>query len=365
MSIYRPKGSPYWHYDFRHRGQRFYGSTGCTARRAAEAYEARVRHEALTATPGPPPITLDDAAGLYAARVEARPSWPNTRRNLAVIIAALGARTLLSEVTQAQLVRLVARRRAGRKDSSVNREIEDWRAMWRWAERHGHAIGRMPDWRALLLPTEAMPPRELRPEEETALFANLRPDLHPLARFALASGWRLSEIIRLTWANCDLANRQAKVRVKGGRTLQRPLSARMVAIISSQSKAGPQVFTYIAQASRTTHAAKDGRKRTARRVGERYPLSTSGWRKPWAAALKAAGIDAFRFHDLRHTMATRLLRHSRNLALTKEALAHTQITTTLRYAHVLNEDVIEAIDAQDAADSRNSPEAPTATTRKA
>src|SRR5688572_9254067 len=45
MSVYRPKKSPFWHYDFVVKGQRFHGSTGCETRRAAEACERRLRQE--------------------------------------------------------------------------------------------------------------------------------------------------------------------------------------------------------------------------------------------------------------------------------------------------------------------------------
>jgi hypothetical protein len=50
MSVYRPKGSPYYHYDFEWKGSRFHGSTKRTNRREAEAVEKaereRVRHTA-------------------------------------------------------------------------------------------------------------------------------------------------------------------------------------------------------------------------------------------------------------------------------------------------------------------------------
>ena len=76
-------------------------------------------------------------------------------------------------------------------------------------------------------------------------------------------------------------------------------------------------------------------------------------RKPWVAALKAAEIDAFRFHDLRHTRGTRILRATGNLAAAKSALAHRSIKTTLRYAHAAEDDVRKALEASD---SRRNPE---------
>uniref|UniRef100_UPI0037511B05 tyrosine-type recombinase/integrase n=1 Tax=Cypionkella sp. TaxID=2811411 RepID=UPI0037511B05 len=57
------------------------------------------------------------------------------------------------------------------------------------------------------------------------------------------------------------------------------------------------------------------------------------------AAMTEAGIEDFRFHDLRHTFASRLLRLTGNLKLVSRLLGHTQIETTMRYAHVLDEDL--------------------------
>jgi integrase len=353
VSVYRSPKSPYFQYDFQWKGRRFHGSTGCTGRRQAEAVEARIRAEAVASDkPARPPITVDEAAGLYAARIEEKPGYRTSRAILAALVAGLGGNRLLSEITQGELARLVAKRRHGRANSSVNREIQDWRATWRWASRNRYDVGEMPDWGALLLPVAERDPREASEGEEQRLFAALREDLRPFALFALRSGWRLSEVINLCWSDVDMANATAVTRIKGGRIIQRPLGREMLAIISSQPRVAAQVFTYLCHRSRTTHADKRGRQRIARREGERYPISLWGWRKEWKAALEAAGIDSFRFHDLRHTAGTRLLRATGNLKATQKALAHRSIKTTLRYAHVDDQDIRNAYDA---VQSRNSP----------
>jgi integrase len=64
----------------------------------------------------------------------------------------------------------------------------------------------------------------------------------------------------------------------------------------------------------------------------------------WADAVKRAKIPDFRFHDLRHTFATRLLRQTGNLKLVSRLLGHTTIDTTARYAHVLDEDLEQALE---------------------
>ena len=51
--------------------------------------------------------------------------------------------------------------------------------------------------------------------------------------------------------------------------------------------------------------------------------------------LERAGIQDFRFHDLRHTFASWALAECGDLKLVQEALGHKHITTTARYAHLL------------------------------
>ena len=58
-----------------------------------------------------------------------------------------------------------------------------------------------------------------------------------------------------------------------------------------------------------------------------------------------SAVTDFRFHDKRHDFATKLLRESRNLKLVQKALNHKNITTTLKYAHVLDDEVGDAIEA--------------------
>jgi integrase len=59
---------------------------------------------------------------------------------------------------------------------------------------------------------------------------------------------------------------------------------------------------------------------------------------------KAAKLTDFRFHDIRHDVGTKLLRATGNLKLVQRALNHSDVQTTTRYAHVLDEEVGAALD---------------------
>lgn len=343
MSVYKPKGSPYFHFDFVWKGHRFYGSTGCRGRREALAYEGRQRHEAVNPKVEKPPITLDEACGLYEEHAGCLPSWKTLKYMTAALIKGLGGNRLLAEISQRELQAYLAKRRHGRSNASVNRELDNARAIWWRAAKARFDVGEMPDWRALRLKVSDRDPRELSHEEEGGLFIALRPDVADACDFALKSGWRRREVISLRWSDCNLAARQAITRVKGGDEVRRPLTPTLLALIANQPKVGPFVFTYVCKKSR-------GR----RKAGERYPITPTVLRDALAEALAKAGIENFRFHDLRHTRGTRIVRATGSLAAAQKALAHKSIKTTLRYAHVLDDDVRNALDASE---SRTIPEA--------
>jgi integrase len=342
MSVYKPKGSPYFHFDFVWHGRRFHGSTGCTGKRSALAYEARQREAAVLPPRNRPPLTLDEACGLYEEHAGSLPSWNTIEYMTAALIAGLGGNRLLAEIGQRDLQVHFAKRRNGRANASVNRELDNARAIWRRADKARFDVGEMPDWNALRLKVPKRSPRELSANEEDGLFASLRADVADACDFALKSGWRRSEVIGLRWSDCDLQARQARTKIKGGDEIKRPLTPTLLALVANQPKVGPFVFTYVCRKTRGKRLA-----------GERYPLTATVLRSAMAAAKTAAKIEGFRFHDFRHTTGTRIVRSTGSLAAAKAALAHRSISTTLRYAHVLDDDVRHALEA---AESRNSPE---------
>ena len=366
MSVYRPKGSRFYHYDFWLNARRFRKSTKATTRRAADRIEDADRNLVLESGEGAVEMTIEAAAERYYRDwAQFQPSAKDTDRMADRLIAALGAKRL-SEIANHDVATMVAKRRAtmivfkapkkkkgGKREkarpprriasSTVNRETELLRRIMRKAGRSWGVRIAPIDWSEHILPEPQERIRELTADEDRALFKHLRPDLHPMVRFCLLTGARLGSAIRLTWDQVDHTAGALMLRVKGGKLHSIPMPPAVRALVASERGKHPiYVFPY-----------RCVRSRGKRRKGEYYPFSRSGWRKVWMRALKAAGISDFRFHDTRHTAATRVLRASRNLKIVQKMLGHTDIATTARYAHVTLDDISAAM--QDAAGSQETP----------
>jgi len=70
----------------------------------------------------------------------------------------------------------------------------------------------------------------------------------------------------------------------------------------------------------------------------------TGYRSTWKKVLKILNLPYMALKQCRHTYGTLLLSRSKNLAAVQGALGHSNIRTTMKYAHILNEDLEAALD---------------------
>ena len=102
MSVYRHKDSPFYHYDFQFKDSRFHGSTGCTSKREAQAFEGAERERAkqqLKVTAPRTSTKLDDVAGRYWEEIGKHHVGADTTfRDVERLVGYFGATKLLTEI---------------------------------------------------------------------------------------------------------------------------------------------------------------------------------------------------------------------------------------------------------------------------
>ena len=167
--------------------------------------------------------------------------------------------------------------------------------------------------------------RYLSQEEESRLIKACDPYLQRVVRFALLTGMRRGEILGLRWRDVDLRNCVAKIPAglaKGKRDRFVYLSKDALSLLQELPRSidsGALVF-----------GNANGRREGS--IGRR-----------WTIAIAKAEIENFRFHDLRHTFASRLVMAGVDLAVLRELMGHTTFTMTLRYAHLAPSRLKEAV----------------------
>lgn len=368
MSVYKPKASPYYHFDFQVGGIRFHGSTETANRREAEAREkvekerAKAELKASKNAKGGP-LTIDVAAARYWNEVgERHANSETTWTDLGRLTEYFGPSHLLSSITDDDVAKLVQWRRSqnawGREKTkddepmrlvsaaTVNRSTTlvlkkiFTRAKRTWRYEFPHE----PNWRDhwLAEPTERV--RELKSTESASLHLATRADYQPIFDFVRATGLRLEECI-LKWSEVDWQTGWISKKGKGGRLVKTAITSTVRDILLPLRGQHPEyVFTYQAARTRTAKASYKG-DGEGRRKGDRYPITYNGLKTQWKRIRSKAGVEDFRFHDFRHDLATKLLRQTGNLKTVQKALSHSDIKTTTRYAHVLDEEVAEALES--------------------
>ncbi|WP_166295117.1 tyrosine-type recombinase/integrase [Bradyrhizobium sp. 2S1] len=360
MSVYRDKRSPYYQFDFQVDGHRFHGSTKCTARKDAERFEALELEKAKALVKAmarsKTSLAIDDVADRLwhdSAQYDADPKATET--NLARLIGYFGQSKPLTDIDHKAAKDMVAWRRGHRVSRRGKRTKEEGEALplisnatvnrsttkvlqrlFSFAKAEGTIFESEPKWDELILPEPEERVRELQDEEAVALDNAMRADYEPFFRFAVASGIRLRECVTLRWSEVNFGTRQIVRIGKGGRRVVFPITPEVREILFPLQGQHPEFcFTYV---------AIYGNRKLGRVRGQRYQLTYNGTKSAWQRMRASSGVADFRFHDFRHDFGTKLLRDSGNLKLVQKALNHRDIKSTLRYAHVLDEDVAAAVE---------------------
>ena len=215
------------------------------------------------------------------------------------------ARVTIDNITDEKLAR-------GCSNATVNRTLALVRAILRKCVNEWEWLDRAPQVRMLREPTRRV--RLLTHEDAHRLLSELPEHLADMAAFSLATGLRAANVTGLQWQQVDLTRQLAWIhpdQAKARKAIAVPLNAEAMLLVQKQvGKQQTHVFSFRGQPV--------------------VQLST----KAWYAALERAGIEDFRWHDLRHTWASWHVQNGTPLFALQELGGWESPEMVRRYAHL-------------------------------
>jgi integrase len=293
-------------------------------------------------------ITVDELAPRWLAdqRLRNKPTTVRTARvHVRKLLAELGGRPLESLRSADIDSLIVARRRTGVKDLSINNDLRVLKAMMRWAQAEG-LIAQLPVRIKMLRCVSRKTLDIFTPKELDRLLAVASDRVRVLLLLAASTALRLDELLHLQWRDIDLPQLRIDVTAKSFR---------------QRTRDGLEVDTYWSPKSHaertlfiTSEVAEELRRfRMAQTRSGDHDWVLRGRRlgARWVSPLKAireAFVDAGIYqkgkltHAIRHSVATRMLQQGVDLETVRDVLGHADIATTARYLHVVDERKREA-----------------------
>ena len=231
---------------------------------------------------------------------------------------------VLRDLSDWQVQRYVKARREGRVGqgpvgpAAINRDLARLSNLWNVAKRKGVVSGDNPVRTAGRLDEPGGRVRYLTPDDERRLLEACSPALRAIVEFALHTGIRKGAILGLRWQDVDLAAGLITVPA----VLSKSKGAYHVAI-------NRRVAELLAERRDSGFNSPEDVVFCTRR-GERRRSIENAWKR----ARADAGLEDFRFHDLRHTSASRIVQAGHSLFDAGEHLGHKTASMTKRYAHL-------------------------------
>jgi integrase len=313
MRIYKQKNSPKWWFDWRDQnGKRYRRSSGTTDHKLAKALAAKLEQELfLEENFGKKPDVPFAEALIRYARAHKR-DYPkhfktSTRYRLKMISEWFHGFNV-SEITSAVIQEYIDERLDEVKLATAQKDAATLKAILNKAYRE-ELIEKVPSFPKIRWQKGRC--RWLSDEEEELLVWNAAPHIVPLIRFAVDTGGRLSELLQLDWRNVDLDRKSVVfLDTKNGEDRTVRLCDRSCAVLASigPKSSGP-VFTYKGKSVKTVKTAFNN-------------------------ARKKAGLEDVRFHDLRHTFASRLAQGGLPLYNIMSMTGHKSLEMVQCYAHL-------------------------------
>jgi integrase len=233
------------------------------------------------------------------------------------LIPFFGDSTLLS-ISRKKISRYkVLRSDQGAKPATINRELAMFSKAFNLAVDEWEWLKNKPFPKISKEEENNERDRWLTEDEERILLENCPKWLNEIIVFALNTGLRQDELLSLEWSRVSIVRKTILIeKTKSGKPRTIPLNEIVLNVL--RKKAEEKVIGIKGIVFGTSCGTK---------------VLASNLRRAFYNALEKAGIEDFKFHDLRHTFATRLAQRGVDLYKIAKLLGHEDIRMTQRYAH--------------------------------
>jgi integrase len=371
VSVYQPKGTDRYVYDFVRKGRRYVGPCETTSLSEARRVE-RAKIAEVESGFGPDDVselTIDAAAARWFDEVgQYLKSSQDLERSLDLVVMCIGPRTMLRDIDSAKVTAAMTARRAipaefrssdgvktrPVKAATVNRQVLDITRRILRRARLGWGAKNLPeiDWGSLRLGEGKKRHREIADDERAALRAAMRRDYWTDFREFLGTyGLRLSEMF-FHPSRVAVIDKLVKIRIRE----RKDGSTYMITLLPEDGR------KMLARKSRAEAAGLDtvwfretGRRRRRKRPSlpapppELVALTYAAARSALRRAIDRSGVQDLRIHDHRHDVGTKLTRAA-GIAIAQAQLGHSDIATTKRYVRVDDRDLLDALQAMKSRD---------------
>jgi integrase len=322
MGMFRKHGNYY--IDYYVEGRRVRERIGPNKRQAERALAVRrgeVLQGRLKIADREPSPRLADFAPQYLAYSEAnKRSARRDRFLLKQLLASFGQKRL-KEISPWLIEQHKARRRREVAPASVNRELACLKHLFSLAIQWGKAQGN-PVKAVKFFREDNQVERILTSDEEARLLGAANARLRPVLILALNTGIRLGECLALRWEHVDFDRGALRVaHSKSGKSRNIPMNRAVVQMLLALRAAGSRDGPVFQVAGRPVRSVQ----------------------RAFRLARRDADLRDVRFHDLRHTFATRLVTAGVDIVTVSKLLGHSTLAMTMRYAHPAPEDLRRAV----------------------
>lgn len=335
MSVMKRGNSRYWYIQFQMNGKTYIRSSRSTNKKVAEQMETdwKSKLHAQQFLGQKDRIAVRSAIEQFCDSKKGTPAYMGLLSTAKVVGRLLPIHKDIDELNTHDLERFKRDRTdAGVSPQTIKHDFNLIRGAWKYARKLGYQVNDL-EFPQVKIPKT--PLRYLSDEEEVRLLSCLDPmregsglrpyaerddemkrslqDAYDLVIILLDTGARYSEIADIEWSRINLAERTIRLwrpKVQNEGILFMTDRAHDVLARREQARTSPYVFQN-------------------RKGGPRGYVSQS-IRK----AMRKAGLHDCHIHTLRHTHASRLIQNGMSVYEVREVLGHTDIKTTMRYAHL-------------------------------